>query len=181
MAEIEEGRLNDINTSPLDPTPKSFDEAWKDPEWQQSILSEWNSLQEDQTWKLEERPHGTNTNVIKCKWVFKVKSNGRKKSRLVACGYSQKYGIDYEETFSAVLHKSSFRYLLSLSTRLGLQIFHLDVSTAFLNASLEDGVDIYMQQPKGFDDGSGRVCKLLRVAASNESALLTSITLNFHW
>ena len=71
-------------------------------EWKAAVDSEYNSLIENKTWKLVELPPGRK--AIGCKWVFKVKPRmhgtvERFKARIVAKGYAQKYGIDYDETF----------------------------------------------------------------------------------
>ena len=70
------------------------------------------------------------------------------KARLVAKCYTQKKGIDYEETFSPVAMLKSIRILLAIAASLDYEIWQMDVKTTFLNGSLED--DIYMQQPEGF-------------------------------
>ena len=82
------------------------------------------------------------------------------KARLVAKGFTQKEGIDYEETFSPVAMLKSIRILLSIAAYLDYDIWQMDVKTAFLNENLEEG--IYMQQPEGFvaDKKDNLVCKL---------------------
>ena len=99
------------------------------------------------------------------KWVYKVKTGAdgsveRYKARLVAQGYTQKFGTDYDETFSPVVRMESLRALLALSVQFGLQLHQVDVTTAFLNGELEE--EVYMQQPKGFSrEGEEHlVCKL---------------------
>ena len=94
-----------------------------------------------------------NIKPIGCKWVYKRKRgpDGRVetlKALLVAKGYTQKEGIDYEETFVPVAMLKSIQILLSIAAHLDYEIWQMDVKTAFLNGHLEE--DIYMMQPDGF-------------------------------
>ena len=84
------------------------------------------------------------------------------KARLLAKGYTQKEGIDYDETFSPVAMLKSIRILLSIAAALDYEIWQMDVKTAFLNGFLEE--DIYMAQPNGYiaKGQEQKVCKLLR-------------------
>ena len=91
--------------------------------------------------------------VVGCKWVFKLKHScdgtvERFEARLVAKGYTQKYGIDYDETFSPVVRFSSTRCLLAFAVQNDLLIHQMDLETAFLNCKLDE--EIYMQQPEGY-------------------------------
>ena len=136
------------------PEPVSFDEALKSPhakDWKLATDAEYQSLVDNDTWDLVEPPEGRA--VVGCKWVFKVKYDGegkveRFKSRLVAKGYSQRYEIDFEETFSPVVHFSSVRTLLALAVQKDMIVHQMDVVTAFLNGELDE--EIYMQQPDGY-------------------------------
>lgn len=118
--------------------------------WKEAMLEELQSFEENEVWELCDPP--SNETVVDCKWVFKVKvdsdNNVRHKARLVARGFSQKYGIDFEETFSPVVRHSTLRLLIALAAKLNLNINHVDVNTAFLNGKLEETV--YMKQPEGF-------------------------------
>ena len=85
-------------------------------EWKEAADDEYKSLIENETWKLVELPEGRKS--IDCKWVFRVKYDqhgkvNKFKSRLVAKGFSQKYGLDYEETYSPVLRFTSIRSLIA--------------------------------------------------------------------
>ena len=108
--------------------------------------------------------------IVGSKWVFKTKkdANGaveRYKAQLVAQGQgcSQKYGQDYDETFSPVVRFESIRIVIALAVQFGLKLHQMDVTTAFLNGELKE--DIYMKQPEGYA-AKGKehlVCKLKMV------------------
>uniref|UniRef100_A0A2N9EKE5 Integrase catalytic domain-containing protein n=1 Tax=Fagus sylvatica TaxID=28930 RepID=A0A2N9EKE5_FAGSY len=115
--------------------------------------------------ELVDLPPGRKT--IGNKWVLKVKrkadgSIDRYKARLVAKGYTQREGIDYEDTFSPVVRFASIRLILSIVAKQDLELFQMDVKTAFLNGELDE--EIYMAQPAGFEvQGHERkVCRLKR-------------------
>ena len=84
------------------------------------------------------------------------------KARLVAKGFTQKEGIDYEETFSPVTMLKSIRILLSIAAYFDYEIWQMDVKIAFLNGYLDE--TIYMVQPEGFvaKGQEQKVCKLQR-------------------
>lgn len=86
----------------------------------------------------------------------------RYKARLVARGYSQTYGIDYDETFAPVAKMSTVRILISCATNFGWPLHHLDVKNAFLHGDLQE--EVYMEIPPGWSkpEASGMVCKLKR-------------------
>ena len=145
--------------------PKGIEEALKDQEWKEAADSEYQSLMENETWKLVKLPTGRKP--VGCKWIFKTKrtSDGkveRYKARLVAKGYTQKPGEDYDETFSPVVRYSSIRTLLAFAIQNGMIIHQMDVVTAFLNGTLDE--DIYMEQPPGYIKKGEEhlVCKLKR-------------------
>ena len=125
---------------------------------------EIESLQKNQTWELAKRPQGRN--IITCKWVFKKKESlspaeGIKyKARLVARGFHQKEGVDYNEIFSPVVRHTSIRVLLAIVAHQNLELEQLDVKTAFLHGELEE--EIYMTQLDGFQvpGKEDYVCKL---------------------
>jgi hypothetical protein len=129
--------------------------------WQVAMDDEMNSLLQNHTWELVEKP--CDRAVIKNRWVYRVKTNvdgsvDRFKARLVAKGYSQQAGIDYTETFSPVARLDTVRALLSVAAAEHLNLCQFDVKTAFLYGTIDEV--IYMQQPEGFDDGTDKVCLL---------------------
>ena len=131
--------------------PKSIEEALKDQEWKEAADSEYQLLMENETWKLVKLPTGRKP--IGCKWIFKTKRTSEGKvehyqARLVAKGYTQKPGEDYDETFSPVVRYSSILTLLAFAIQNGMIIHQMDVVTAFLNGTLDE--DIYMEQPPGY-------------------------------
>jgi hypothetical protein len=102
------------------------------------------------TFEYVDAPEGRK--VITCKWVFSVKRNQwnkfeRFKARLVARGFTQIYGIDYQETFAPVVKFTSLCIMFALAAHYGLTIYQMYVVTAFLNADLDE--EIYMSQPPG--------------------------------
>ena len=126
------------------------------------MIEEMNALMKNDTWKLIERKSGMN--VVKNKWVFKkkMKNDGtieRFKARLVAKGYTQKPGVDYEETFSPVVRYDTVRTMLSIACAQKMDILQFDIKTAFLNGDLEE--EIFMEEPEGFESTNGKmVCRL---------------------
>ena len=117
----------------------------------------------NQTWDLVELPEGKN--VTGRKWVFKLKhdENGEithYKARLVAQGFTQEAGVDYDEVFAPVAKYDSIRSVLPIANQLDLEVHQMDVKTAFLQGDLDN--EIYMKQPEGYIDKTqpNKVCKL---------------------
>ena len=125
------------------------------------MKNEYDSLIENKTWILTKLPAGKR--AISSKWVFKTKMNALgelvcRKARLVARGFCQTKGIDYNETYAPVVRYNSIRFLLALAAKHNLIIHQMDAVTAFLNANLHD--EIYMHQPEYFNDDLNMFCKL---------------------
>jgi hypothetical protein len=156
--------------NPEDPEwlPQTREEAIKcdeGSEWEKAIDEEYNQLIERGTWHLEELPIGRE--AIGCKWVFDRKKDEKGnivkyKARLVAQGFSQKPGVDYMDsgTFAPVMRFETLRTMLALATINRWDVRQMDVKGAYLNGWLKE--EIYMKQPAGYDDGSGRVCRLIK-------------------
>jgi hypothetical protein len=132
-------------------------------EWHKAMKEEFNMLTEQGTWVLEYLPEGHK--AIGCRWTFVIKfgPNGeilRFKVCLVAQGFSQIIGIDFNNTFAPKICLHTLHALLHLAAAHGWFCGQDDVTGAFLNSYITEV--IYMQQPQGFDDRSGRVCRLVR-------------------
>lgn len=146
--------------------PTTFEEATTCPEkakWEEAMGKELKSLKDNEVWELTTLP--PDKKAVGCKWVYRVKTNSdgsieRFKARLVARGFDQKYGLDYDETFCPVVRLESLRSLIALSTQRGLELHHVDVHTAFLNGTLQE--EVFMKQPTGYEkEGEEHlVCKL---------------------
>ena len=131
--------------------------------WDAAVKAELDQLVKTGTWILVDKPE--DAIPISNKFVFEKKTNKageviRYKARLVAKGYSQRPGHDYQETFSPVVRMETIRAILALVLIKGLKIQQMDVKGAYLNGILKE--KIYMRQPEGYDDGSGRVCLLVK-------------------
>lgn len=143
--------------------PERVEEALGDSRWREAMDVEMAALDKNKTWRVVELPKGKKP--VGCKWVFSIKYNAngeieRYKARLVAKGYTQKYGIDFQETFSPVAKLNTIRILISLAANLGWSLHQFDVKNAFLHGDLEE--EIYMELPPGYDyhGSSSVVCKL---------------------
>ena len=126
---------------------------------------EIKSIHKNHTWDLVPLP--VRKKAITSKWVYKVKPglNGdgdRLKARLVARGFEQQYGVDFEETFALVVKWSTIHALTARAAQFGHQIHHLDVKTTFLYGKITD--ELYMVQPLGFTKPAQEqlVCKMNR-------------------
>jgi len=126
------------------------------------IVVEKEQHEQLDTWKLVDLPPGYK--VVNSLWVFKQKQNNageiaRHKAQLVADGSHQIPGIDFLQTYAPTIQLKTFRFIIALTTCYKLQVYGMDVVTAYLNGKLDE--EVYMKQPPGFDNGIGRVCKLV--------------------
>lgn len=137
----------------LDIEPTSIQQAMRRPDWPDwlnAIEQELQSLHKAKVWELVEPPPGVN--IVGSKPVFKLKRDAegkidRYKVRYVAQGYTQRQGIDYNETFAPVAKTASIRALLALAAWHNLFVDQMDVTTAYLNGEID--YPIYMRQPAG--------------------------------
>ena len=136
------------------------------------------------TWDLVDLPE--NKKLVGSKWVFKIKhdSNGqvdRFKARLVAQGFSQKHGIDYNDVFAPVARYTSIRSIIAIANQLDLEVHQMDVKSAFLNGKLNE--EIYKHQPEGFVNAEKprKVCRLKKsLYGLKQSARCWNIVLDKH-
>jgi hypothetical protein len=146
--------------------PTTFTDIQKRPDathWQQAADDEIYALQELGVFKIVKRP--SSVKPLTSKWVFTLKrdQNGvitRYRARLVARGYKQRAGIDFDEVFAPVAKPETTRLLLAYAAAHDLEIEQIDVRTAFLYGNLQE--TIYMEQPEGYDFGGGMVWKLCK-------------------
>ena len=146
--------------------PQTFSEASSNPLWQQAMKEELDVLHKTGTWDLVDLPSGKS--AIDCKWLYKIKTRSdgtvdRYKAQLISRGFTQEYGIDYEETFAPVARLSSVKTLIVVSAARKWPLFHMDVKNAFLNGELLE--EVYMKLPPGYSHPLGfphRVCRLRR-------------------
>lgn len=146
--------------------PTTYAEAMASPEapqWRIAMERELESLKDQQTWDLVELPDGRH--VIGTKWVFKVKFLGdgsveRFKARLVARGFLQRKGVDYEMTYAPVARMTSMRVLVAVAAHEGLTIAQVDVNSAYLHGFMD--TEVFIAQPPGFIDPrlKNLVCRL---------------------
>ena len=117
----------------------------------EAMDEEIKSIKKNETWELAILPK--NYNAIGVKWVYKIKKNAsgkveKYKACLVAKGYKQKAGIDYEELFAPIVRIETIRMLISIVAQNSWNIFQMDVKSAFLNGYLEE--EVYIEQPMGY-------------------------------
>lgn len=156
------------NVKIIESEPRTYAEAMKRNDaiqWEQAMREEIESMHRNDAWELVDLP--PNKNLVGCKWVFKLKTDtegnpNRYRARLVAQGFSQKYGVDYDEVFAPTVQAATIRFLLSLAGERKYVVRHMDIKAAFLNGRLKE--EIFMKQPPGFIDKthSTKVCKLKR-------------------
>ena len=115
-------------------------------EWNTACRQELDMLRQRNVFKLTNPPKGRK--IIGSRWVFDIKTDGRKRARLVAQGFSQVEGVDFNELFSPVVHFESVRLIFALSALSNWDMTAVDVKSAYLYGKLDE--EIYMRQPEGF-------------------------------
>jgi hypothetical protein len=118
--------------SPKEPT--KIEDALKDPDWVLAMLEELNNFVRNQVWSLVERPK---TNIIGTKWVFRNGVVTRNKARLVAQGFTQVEGLNFDETYAPVARLEAIRMLLAFAAHHDFKLYQMDVKSAFLNGPIQ--------------------------------------------
>ncbi|CAN0877831.1 Retrovirus-related Pol polyprotein from transposon RE1 [Linum grandiflorum] len=135
--------------------PKNVKEALLDENWNFAMTDEMVQFARLHVWDLVPRPD--DRIIIGTKWVFRNKTNDkgdiiRNKARMVAQGYDQEEGIDYDETFAPVARLEAIRLLCAFAALNKFKLFQMDVKSAFLNGDLNE--EVYVAQPPGFEDSN---------------------------
>nr|GFC32145.1 copia protein [Tanacetum cinerariifolium] len=133
---------------PISIEPANMAEALRDADWVSAMQEELDQFERLKVWRLVPRPEGKS--VIKTKWIFKNKKDEsslviQNKARIVAVGYSQQEGIDYNETFAPVARIEAIRLFLAYVAHMDFTVFQMDVKAVFLNEILKE--EVYVGQP----------------------------------
>jgi hypothetical protein len=150
--------------------PRTLAEAKRRPDWplwEKAIQEELETLKKAGTWRLETPP--SEANIIGSKWVFKAKKDAAGniacyKVRLVAQGFSQIGGVDYDDTYAPVAKMASSRAIIAMANKLGLVLHQLDIKGAYLNRVLNESEVLYIVHAPGYkpSDVANRVLRLLK-------------------
>ncbi len=148
--------------------PLTFRQAINSPqrcEWNGAMDDEMLSLEENGTWKVIPRLLVPRTaRILRGKWVYKLKRGlggtiQRYKARWVVRGFEQRYGIDFNKTFAAVVKPMTYKALFALAAMNNWEIEQMDVKTAFLYGEIDE--EVYVEMPDGYCK-EGSVCKLTK-------------------
>ncbi|GKA36738.1 putative ribonuclease H-like domain-containing protein [Tanacetum coccineum] len=133
--------------------PKKVIHVLKDPSWIEAMKEELLQFKLQKVWTLVDLPNGKR--AIGTKWVYRNKKDERgivikNKAMLVAQGYTQEEGIDYDEVFAPVPRIEAIRLFLAYASFKDFMVYHMDVKSAFLYGKIEE--EVYVYQPPGFED-----------------------------
>ncbi|GJW46285.1 retrovirus-related pol polyprotein from transposon TNT 1-94 [Tanacetum coccineum] len=142
---------------------KKVSKALQHPGWVDAMQDELNQFSKNKVSTLAPAPYGKT--IISSKSLFRNKRDEtgiviKNKARLVAQGYNQQEGIEYDETFAPVARLEAIRIFLAFSTYMNFIVYQMDVKSAFLNGKLKE--EVYVKQPPGFESNEfpNHVCKL---------------------
>ncbi|GJV75384.1 retrovirus-related pol polyprotein from transposon TNT 1-94 [Tanacetum coccineum] len=133
--------------------PKNFKIAVNEDSWFEAMQDKIHEFDQLKVWELVPRPD--NVMVIGLKWIYKVKLDEhgdvlKNKARVVAKGYRQEEGIDFEESFAPVARIEAIKIFIANVASKNMTIYQMDVKTAFLNGNLQE--EVFVNQPEGFED-----------------------------
>src|SRR5919202_3769760 len=133
--------------------PKNIKQAIIDEQWVMAMQEELNQFERNDVWELVPMP--SENTIIGTKWIYrnKLDEDGnvtRNKARLVAQGYNQQEGIDYDETFAPLARLEDIRILLAYACAHNFKLYQMDVKSAFLNGVISE--EVYVSQPPGFEN-----------------------------
>jgi hypothetical protein len=147
----------------IEKEPTYFEESIQKKEWADAMTKEYQSIIKNDVWKIV--PRSKSKDVVYSNWIFKIKhvvdgSIEKYKARFFAHGFSQKEGIEYEETFTPVTKYTSIKTIIALAAKMKWKFHQMDVKTTFLNGVIEE--EVYIEKPQGFEveDIKTHVCKL---------------------
>ena len=150
----------------VDKEPTCFEEAIKQKGWANAMVEEYQSIIKNEVWEVVPRPK--DKSVVSSKWIFKYKhlENGsieKYKEKFVSREFSQKEGINYENTFAPVARYTSIITILSLESNMKWKLHLMDVKMKFINGLIEN--EVYVEQLQGFkiNDQKTHVCRLKKV------------------
>ena len=120
----------------VDKEPTCFEAAIQNKEWVEAVTEEYQSIMKNVVWEIVPKLEGKS--VVSSKWIYKIKHTAdgsieKYKAIFVARGFSQKEGIDYEETFAPVARYTSIRTIMALATKRESKLHQMDVKIVFLN------------------------------------------------
>ncbi|XP_071727921.1 uncharacterized protein [Rutidosis leptorrhynchoides] len=163
-ANLSSENLNFVSNMNKSVEPTCYSEACLDKNWVKAMNSEIDALMRNNTWVMVDLPE--RRKAIGSKWIYKIKLKAsgeidRYKARLVAKGFSQREGLDYDETFSPIVKMITVRCLITLAVNNDWPIYQPDVNNAFLYGEIVE--DVYMKPPEGYFSNCGnKVCKLVK-------------------
>nr|GEW47730.1 hypothetical protein [Tanacetum cinerariifolium] len=159
--------------------PKTYKETLTQSCWREAMQEELNEFERLEVWELVPRPD--QVMMITLKWIYKVKLDEmggilKNKARLVARGYRQEEGIDFEVSFASVARLEAIRIFLAYAAHKNMVVYQMDVKTAFLNGNLRE--EVYVSQPDGFvdQDNPNHVYKLKNALYGLKQALRLQIS-----
>lgn len=143
--------------------PETYEQAIESPEsskWQEAMENEMKAMKENEVWSLIDSENVESDLEVDCRWVYSVKVKHNRKvyrARLVARGFLLK--DNEREVYSPVAKHATLRTLICVANGFDMKVANFDINTAFLYGRIEDGRDVYMKMPRGFEI-QGRTCKL---------------------